>query len=263
MSKYIFLVDIDGTLLYSNTSIPDKVVDSAFAFTKAGGLLGLCTGRSVVSTIDIAEMLPVNIPSVLYNGSGIYDFSKKEFLKTRFLDDGIIDAIRHAYNDYPGVSISVHTTEGIFLIRTNERFNVKSIRKELQDKISSIDDIKGSVLKIVFASDDVETLEKCGKECFSDFKFAFASKHFAEVVSPESGKGAGLLDISEICGIPTERIFFAGDAMTDLPAVQLAGFSFAPSNSAKAILDICSMTVPSCIDGGMELAFKKAISLMV
>ena len=258
----MFLTDIDGTLLRGKMDIPARVVDAAVAFTDAGGLLGLCTGRAAVSTAEIAEIMPVNIPCILYNGSGIYDFKKKEFVKTKCFDNGIIDAIRHAYEDFPKVSISVHTMDGIFLIRTNEIFNAKSIRKELRDKECLIGDIKGDVLKIVFASEDVESLSKCGKECFSNYKFAFASRHFAEAVSPESGKGTGLLDIAEICDVPAERFFFAGDAMTDLPAIELAGFSFAPSDAAKALLDVCTMTVPPCEEGGMELAFHKALSLI-
>ena len=262
MEKYVFLTDIDGTLLRGKMEIPVSVIAAAAEFISAGGLLGLCTGRSMVSVVEIAGLMQVNAPSVLYNGSAIYDFSAGEFLKNRSFDKGIFESVERAYGLFPKVAISVQTNRGIFLIRTTEHFSKKCIKEELPDKISTIDDIRGDVLKIVFASEDIDSLRNCGEECFSDHMFAFASKRFAEAVPKGSGKGAGLNDISEICNVPTGRFFMAGDAMTDLPAIKMAGFSFAPSDAAPQLLETCSMTIPPCEEGGMEKAFRIATGMI-
>jgi len=262
MGKYVFLTDIDGTLFHGRMEIPKRVVEAAVGFTGAGGLLGLCTGRTTGSTVETASRMPVNIPSVVYGGSAIYDFGIGKYIKTRSFDRNVLTSIERALKLYPKVSISVQTKNEIFLIRTNDLFTEKCIVEEFPGKVSAIDDIRGEVLKIVFASEDIDSLRSCGEECFSDYDFASSSKHFAEAVPCGSGKGTGLSDISDICNLPVSRFFMAGDAMTDLPAIKLAGFSFAPRDAPAELLEACSMTIPSCKDGGMEEAFRIATEMM-
>ena len=117
---------------------------------------------------------------------------------------------------------------------------------------------------MVLTCDDVERLCECKESLFSSGKyiFAFASTHFAEVVPQGAGKGIAMEIMSKSYNVPLSSFFAAGDAMTDLPMIELAGYSFAPSTSPQSLLDVCNMVIPPCEEGGMEKAFDTARELM-
>ncbi|MBS5644753.1 MAG: hypothetical protein KHW46_03245, partial [Clostridiales bacterium] len=98
-----------------------------------------------------------------------------------------------------------------------------------------LEDVKGEILKLVIAGDDIRELEALGREVFSggEYKFAFASRYFTEVVSSRAGKDAAMK--------------------------KLAGTSFAPEDAMEAVKACCGHIVPSPVHGGMQKAFALAM----
>ena len=124
-----------------------------------------------------------------------------------------------------------------------------------------LEDVKGEILKLVIAGDDIRELEALGREVFSggEYKFAFASRHFTEVVSSRAGKDAAMKKLAEIMKIPVGELFAAGDSMSDLPMLKLAGTSFAAEDAMEAVKACCGHIVPSPVHGGMQRAFAMAM----
>ena len=65
--------------------------------------------------------------------------------------------------------------------------------------------------------------------------------------------------LAEIMEIPVGEFFAAGDSMTDLPMLKLAGTSFAPEDAMEAVKACCGHIVPSPVYGGMQKAFAMAM----
>ena len=61
MDRSVFLSDIDGTLVRGDVLPAPEVVQAADVFRAAGGLLSLCTGRSVEGARPVAESLSVDV----------------------------------------------------------------------------------------------------------------------------------------------------------------------------------------------------------
>lgn len=265
MGKYIFLSDIDGTLIGRNCSIPPKVISSAYEFMNAGGLLSLCTGRAPVSARWVAKELGVNMPCILYTGAAIYDFITEQCIWSRHFDDDIMFVLQQLYYKYPDFSILAYTLDKTFAFRINKRLSEHGIKEEIPGFISNFSDIQGNILKLVLVCDDIEKLFQCKKDLFlsAKYNFAFSSTHFAEVVPQDAGKDNALKALSELYNVQPGNFFAAGDGMTDLPMFKLAGYSFAPSSSPKPLLDACDMIIPSYEEGGMEKAFNFARTLML
>lgn len=264
MERYLFLSDIDGTLLRGNSGIDLGVKQAAKKFMDKGGLLALCTGRSPISTAWVARELDIQIPCVLYNGAAIYDFINNKFISSFPLQDDVLKIVQRVYEFYPGISIQVYTNDNIYLIRKNEHLETRGVKEEIEDTISYISDVQGEILKITMSSKDIALLKRCGEEVFNteQLRFAFASTHFAEVVAREAGKGVALYMMAERYGVDIKHTFAAGDGMTDLPMLKACGFSFAPLGAAQPLLEVCDMKIPSCEKGGMEEAFNAAIEMM-
>lgn len=263
-TKYIFLSDIDGTLLRGDSGIHQKVINAAHEYINAGGLLSLCTGRAPISSRWVAGELPVNMPCILYTGAAIYDFATEQCIWSRHFDSNFMPILEQLYLEYPDISIQAYTHDNIFMLRANERLLRRGIKEEIPDNLSSLTDIHGDLLKLVLTCDDVDHLQQCGKQLFTSEQtiFAFASTHFAEVVPAGAGKDNAMKALSELYDVPLSRFFAAGDGMTDLPMIELSGYSFAPVTAPKLLLDKCDMIIPSCEDGGMETAFNYARDVM-
>lgn len=264
MEKYLFLSDVDGTLLRGDSGIGGNVRQAAGRFMDKGGLLSLCTGRSQFSAAWVAEELGIRIPCVLYNGGAIYDFSQNKFILSFSLKNDILEPVQRVYELFPDVSLQVYTKDRIYLIRKNEFLETYGIKEEMADHLSAVSEVEGEILKITMAADDRQLLKRCGEEVFNTghLQFAFSSTHFAEVFAEEAGKEIGLRLMAERYGIKIRNVFAAGDGITDLPMLQAAGYSFAPVNAAKAVLEACDMKIPPCEKDGMEKAFNTAIERM-
>jgi len=114
------------------------------------------------------------------------------------------------------------------------------------------------------ACKDVPLLQRCGETLFASrgYQFAFASRHFAEVVAPGAGKAAAMQTLSARYHVKPCNTFAAGDGMTDLPLLQAAGYAFAPVDAAEPVRAASDMQIPTCEEGGMAVAFDRALQLM-
>lgn len=261
--NYVFLSDVDGTLLLRDTPMTDDVVDAAREFTAKGGLIALCTGRSVVAAEETARRLGVNIPCVLYGGASLYDFEKKEHIYLHPFKEDLRPSIAMVLENHPDISMQVFTREEIYVLRRNRRLNERGVKEENAGPERRLEEVTGDIIKLVMCCDDVEELASCRDYFPESFcHFAFASRSFVDVVARGCSKADALETLSAHLQVPFDRFFSAGDAMTDLPMLQRSGVSFAPANAQDAIKSAVDHVVPAVTEGGMARAFRIAASYL-
>lgn len=262
--NYIFLSDIDGTLLRADAPLTAQVVTAARNYTAQGGLLAVCTGRSLPAVVQVAEELGVNAPSIIYGGAAIYDFQKKQYLYAQPFRWDIMQAVRAVLAAFDDVSMQVFTKDEVYVLRRNRRLNELGVREENINAIASPEDVTGEILKLVMCCDEPQHLEQCRQFFPPEYcHFAFASRTFVDVVAAGFGKGEAMTTLSQLLDIPFERFFSAGDAMTDLPMLRSSAVSFAPENALEAVKQAVTYVVPSVHCGGMERAFRLAAEHMI
>lgn len=61
-----------------------------------------------------------------------------------------------------------------------------------------------------------------------------------------------------ILWVKKENFICAGDAITDLPMLQMAGLSFAPDNALEQVKNVVDYVVPPVKKNGMAEAFRIA-----
>lgn len=259
MVPYLFLSDIDGTLVQGSIGMTPGVLAAAQQFRDAGGLLAVCTGRSPIAALPIALELGVNTSCVLYGGAALYDCRRRRLLWSHPFPDAVRSCIAQALERFPSLSVQVFTAEDIYVLRRNEHFNAKGIKAENIGPICTLGEVQGDILKLVLCSNDPEELERC-RSCFpAEFcQYAFASRTFVDVVAAGAGKESAMAALSQQLGIPFSHFFCAGDAITDLPMMQLAGVSYAPANALEPVRRAATLVVPQVGEGGMEQAFLDA-----
>ena len=261
--KHIFLSDIDGTLLRRDAPLTEDVIAAAREFTGQGGLLSVCTGRSLPAVRQVAEAIGVNAPSIIYGGAAIYDFRAESYLYTQPFRWDIMQAVNDVLNAYDDISMQVFTLEDVYVLRRNRRLNELGVREENVNPPAQPADVSGDVLKLVMCCDDPGHLEDCRKFFPPEYcHFAFASRTFVDVVAAGFGKGEAMQSLSELLGIPFNGFYSAGDAVTDLPMLRASAVSFAPENALPEVKTAVTHVVPSVFHGGMAEAFRIAAAHM-
>ena len=261
------MTDIDGTLIQTNKGLLDQVKRAAQYFIAAGGGIGFCTGRSRFSVNGLAQELGVNVPSILYTGSAIYDFQKEECIAQTAFGPEILSLLTDTLREYPSFSIQIYTMQGVYLLRKTSLLAERGIREEVPEDVVNMDFLKPmrrEILKIAVTCWNRELLEEYGQKYFQTElgNFAFASTHFAEIVPKASGKGSAVKKLSEILQVPLSFFFGAGDGDTDMPFLRETSFAFVPSTAKKQVRDLAHMISPPAETGGMALAFYQAAEMM-
>ncbi len=261
--KHLFLTDIDGTLVRQDVPLPDRVTAAAREYTDLGGLLAVCTGRSLPAAREVALALGVNAPSILYGGAAVYDFQSQSYLYAKAFAGDVMAGVEAVLAREPEVSMQVLTQEAVYVLRRNRRLNEKGVKEENIGPECPPEAVKGPILKLVMCCDDPLRLEACrGFFPPALCNFKFASRSFVDIVPAGSGKEDALEALSRLLEIPHDRLFCAGDAMTDMPILRAAGTSFAPENAMEAVKQAVTCVVPHVAQGGMAEAFRQAAELL-
>lgn len=260
---YLFVSDIDGTLLRRDVPLSPQVIDAAKEYMAAGGLLSVCTGRSLIAARDVAQTLGVNAPSILYGGAAIYDFRQHKYLFSQPFQWDVMQAVRAVLAQNADISVQVLTLDNIYVLHRNARLDKWGVQEENVGLVCSPDDVTGQVVKLVMCCDDPSRLEFCRQFFPPEYcNYTFASRTFVDVVAAGFGKGEAIKKLSQMTGIPCERFFCAGDAMTDLPMLQLAGVSYAPENALDSVRATVTQVVPDIRHSGMAVAFRHAAAML-
>ena len=147
--QYVFLSDIDGTLLRRGVPLCREVIDAAAVYKQQGGLLSVCTGRSLPAARQTAQDLGVNAPSILYGGAAIYDFCTGRYLYAQPFQWDVMQAVRRVLQEFPDISMQVFTLEDVFVLRRNRRLNEVGVQEENVNPIADPADVRGDILKLV------------------------------------------------------------------------------------------------------------------
>ena len=80
-SDVLLTAAYDRTLTAPDSTIPERNIEAIRYFIENGGAFTVNTGRSVPMTKVFRDIVPVNAPLLLYNGSAAYnlDAGKPEF----------------------------------------------------------------------------------------------------------------------------------------------------------------------------------------
>ena len=255
--KHLFVADIDGTLLKTNMPMNQDVINAAENYIRKGGKTSLCTGRAIASTRAIANLIHVNTPCILFGGSVIYDFKKNLVIWKQSLPDDVMYLLHSIYDRFPAVSIQAYALNDIYVLRENRRMRERGILEECSEPICGFEKCVEPLLKIVLTCDNPELLNRLINEhmYFGSFEFAFASRCFVEITPKDVSKGKTLEILSETCGIPLDRIFAAGNAMTDKSLLETAGISFATIDAPDKVKLNCNYVIPTPEDSGMKIAY--------
>jgi Cof subfamily protein (haloacid dehalogenase superfamily) len=257
----LLITDLDDTAFDSSHRISEKNFAAALEFINGGGAFSVATGRGVKSVARYG--LPINAPSILFNGTAIFDFKSGEFLWRLPLQGPYKELMRDLIEKFPGLGAEWVTLEDYVVLTDNDgvtnHLNVVESIPFIKADVSELDKLD-QPMKFMFAW-DVENLTKVLeyinfkiKTENLPFKCNFSYPALMELTDINAGKGAALKRLSETTKIPLQKIIAMGDAFSDFEMIKNAGVGLAAGNSPKEVRDGADAALRDCDSNALEAA---------
>lgn len=253
----IFMTDLDGTLLTDDKRILGKDMAAINRFREGGGLFTAATGRGYAMARRVAveqlELNKYNMPAVLFNGAGVYDFNQDKFLWrceigsfARKYIRKIIDRFCENHDlDQLGLEILLEQDVYVPLVNDTERMHLDF--ESISPKFVLTDEIpEGGWLKFLFAAepeilDEVERIARCGD--FPDVQWVRSQPIFFEGLPKGVDKSRGFAELIKLLGAEDRFSAAAGDYLNDQAMIVKADLGAAVKNAHPDVQDSADIVV--------------------
>lgn len=250
----IFLIsDMDGTLINSNSEISAINKYALTQFTKQGGTFAVATGRTLNSCKQYLLELPINAPSIFYNGTVLQNIDNNVVLNTLSLQTKLLfDFLKQCLMHCSDTCIELHTKDTFYII-TEKQFDDPVIKREhLSFVRSNLEDLYDlEILKVQFYTTNIHTiswLHNFAKIMEMDkiAKYFTSWSSYFELIPKNASKGI-MLDKLRQMPMYQDKIFIAvGDFNNDIEMLLFADYGIAAQNATPTLKQVADIISVSC-----------------
>ena len=224
-------------------------------FMAEGGTFSVATGRAKPSFDGLRHGIPMNGPTILFNGAAIYDYAAQEYLHTAFLPESIRDHVTEVQDTLGPLAFKVyHDNNSIFSVNPNDitaRHHHLSHRPPVV--LSSVYEAPSPILKIAF-EEPLDVQEKilafiAQRPWRSEYEVVSSTDVLLEVTVHGADKGGMVRRLAQLLGVEQRHVYTMGDHANDIPMLTFAHQAFCPENaidSVKAVPGIRVLSHCSC-----------------
>ena len=265
MSKFnglLLVSDFDNTLVYTEEAL-QKCVDmppvseenrAAIEYFMAnGGIFSVATGRAKPAFETVVDGIPMNGPTVLFNGAAIYDFSRREYLVTAFLPDDVRPRIEEVVTDLPQVAVELyHDDNTIHALNANDvTRRHMHITHAPTIEVGSMDQVPAPISKALFSTEEAYLPELLAylkaQPWYNDYELVPSAVTLVELTAKGANKGGMVSRLAQLLGVRRENVLCVGDHANDVSMLTWAGEGYAPANAIPLVLDTPGIhRLPDC-----------------
>lgn len=250
----LLVSDMDGTLITPQFQIPKRNLDAIERFKQKGGLFSLATGRSESSAGRYTDRIKPNAPAVVYNGSAIYDYQKKEYIYNAYLPVSCKEMLRAVLNKFPHIGAEVFSGGMIYIINENYWTHRHVDDENLEYVVTDIDNAPQNWYKILFAGENIslrELQEYTQSVLHDGYYFIFSNTMYFEVLPTGVSKGSTLLKLADLLGINHQNTIAIGDYYNDIELISSAGFGCTVECAPDEIKKRAKLVLGRCENGAV------------
>ena len=271
-SDVLLTVDFDRTLTAPDSTIPARNIEAIEYFMANGGIFTVNTGRSVPMYSSKMELVPVNAPLLLYNGSAAYDKEKGEFTFATAIDLPLVETLEKAMSMFPDCAVELQGKTHHYLFTPNEGWKNYNEHNGCPYAFCDLADAPEPFLKFTLygAFRDVtvadlyngspaefarfDEIERELEAAFGDKCVAFrAANRIIDIHAKGVSKAKSARRLQRELG--RKILVCVGDGENDVTMMQDADFAFCPGD---AIIRDRFPNVCNCADGAVaDVIYKK------
>ena len=245
--------DFDNTMVYT-----EGALRSGGYFMAQGGTFSVATGRALPSFASVMDGVPMNGPTVLFNGAAIYDFPAGRYLRTAFLPEYIRDHVRQLSQLMPGLTYEIyHDDNSIHVVNPNEiTARHLHLTHTPSQQIASLDQAPSPISKLLFEEEPqrLRQLEEAirAQDWSREYEVVASAVNLLEITARGANKGGMVRRLAELLGVRQENVCCVGDHANDIPMLEYAGMAFAPENAIPAVHRVPGIRIlPDCRENAM------------
>ena len=270
MGKFTGLLlasDYDNTLTYTEEAlrlcqpmppVPDANQEAIRYFMSEGGIFSVATGRAKPAFERVAADVPMNGPTILFNGAAIYDFPTGKYLCEAFLPDEAKDCIQQVIGALPFSAVELyHDNNDIHALQPND-----VTRRHLHIThsptvfVDSMTEVPSPISKALFSTEPENQpalLDFLRAQPWYDrYEIVASSSSLVELTAKGANKGGMVRRLAELLGVRQENVCCVGDHANDIPMLEYAGMAFAPENAIPAVHRVPGIRIlPDCRENAM------------
>ncbi len=234
----VLFSDLDGTLLDPQRNLSPENVRAVSHFVKEGGRFGVATGRMERTTLIKFPELPINTPSIFFNGALVYDTLKDSQLFSMFIPEGLEPIFQDILEGYPDIGLEINTPGRAYIIRNHEIIGIQLAREGLLGIESPWEGVPSKWYKVIFVGEH-ETLMKVKADMDSlkrtDINVMFSEAELLDVMARNVSKGMALAHQMEVNRAEWKKVFVVGDNDNDYEMIKTAHVGIAVSNARPGV----------------------------
>ena len=271
-SDVLLTVDYDRTLTAPDSTIPERNLQAIRYFIDHGGVFTVNTGRSVPMIKAFRDIVPVNAPLLLYNGSAAYNVQTGQLEFCHAIPLDLWQTVNAARELLPDLTVEVQGLDAHYACPENPGWASFCRRQQCAWQFAQPGDDLGTFLKFsiygTFHDDTVNSLfsgteaevrrmdgaEALLKKAFGQHCEIFrAAARIIDIHAKGVSKARSARELQQRLG--RSILVCAGDADNDLSMMRDADFAFAP---ADAHIASQFETVCDCASGAVaEVIYEK------
>ena len=258
----ILACDVDGTLV-SNGVLPERNVPKIIEFTKEGGIFALATGRSPIAVKEAVAGIKRYIgPSVVTNGSVVYDFANQKEIVSISVANDAKEVICEASEKFKKVGIEIHCGTKVFNINPNSDLRLHQSYESFCGKdVNARDIIFENWNKLVLIADEFRWCEEIIgfiKSKNNNFHSVHTNavikskmRDYIEILPNGANKAAALKQLCKMLNIKKGGYFAIGDFYNDIEMLSAADIAACPCDSPDEIKKHADYLTAEALDGAV------------
>lgn len=271
-SDVLLTVDFDRTLTAPDSTIPARNLEAIAYFMENGGAFTVNTGRSIPMYSRVRDLVPVNAPLLLYNGSAAFDKEKGEFTFAHKIDLDWRETIRKAQELFPDCAVELQSTDKHYLFTEHDMWRDFCIHEQCPWGYANFETDYGPFLKFTLYGEirditvahlysgtpeefaRMDEVERGLMEAFGDKCEVFrAANRIIDVHAKGVSKARSARQLQRELG--KKWLVCVGDGENDVSMLKEADFAYCPGD---AIIRDRFENVCSCGEGAVaDVIYKK------
>lgn len=272
----LLMSDFDNTLVYTadalnaGDTVPPlhpKNQEALQWFVSQGGRFGIATGRALAAFLYYADDLPTNVPCVVANGGGLYDFKTQQYLHAVTLPPQACGHGQQILDAFPAVAVEAYpTSKDIYVVQPNQITRHHEVLTQVTNiEKPTLADVPQPWGKLLFtgAHQDLEAIREMisAQDWAEDYALIFSGTHLLEMTSKDASKGAMVKRLATLLGVDMAHVYCAGDEANDMSMLSIAAKAFAPENAIDAVKAMDVTQVCHARDGAIAQVVAKLAEL--
>ena len=261
----VLAIDIDGTMLRSDGTLSNRVINALHAAVDAGIHVVPSTGRPEVVAIDIIERSELDQYWIFSNGAVTRHLRRDELVRGFWIDTEMaLDIMGELRSAIPGVRFAVE-----FAADLAYEAGFEDVVPN-KPKIGPTDDLFGAVaahgspLQKVLVFDTNRGLsnlyETVGRIGDGRIVPTYSGLPFIELAAGDVTKATALDLLATDLDIERDRVWAVGDNYNDIDMLQWAGVGCVMGNASREIKQVADVELPSNDDDGVAVLIEHLLS---